>query len=201
MSRSGRKIINKFSLVFLFLGIMGISVYFLIYRANREHTQRLELIEDRVQRMEQLVTARQTYREVIYTEKKLLLADKRVLFSLIFNVEAGVRLENCRVVKQPGGGVIVYLPPVEILSIDADESSIKQYFVKEQLTPVRFSDFSTVVNEEKEQILIEARASGLENRAEANAVNGITAIFRMAQIENVTVKFSEVLSLDRKGNN
>jgi hypothetical protein len=161
----------------------------------------LELIEDRVQRMEQLVTARQTYREVIYTEKKLLLADKRVLFSLIFNVEAGVRLENCRVVKQPGGGVIVYLPPVEILSIDADESSIKQYFVKEQLTPVRFSDFSTVVNEEKEQILIEARASGLENRAEANAVNGITAIFRMAQIENVTVKFSEVLSLDRKGNN
>ena len=176
------------------------AVFF--YRQSRyQSLQTLEQLEDRVQRMERLITARQTYREVIYTERKLLLSDKRVLFSLIFTVEAGFKLENCRVEKQSDGGVIVYLPPVEILSIDADETSIKQYFAKEQFSMIRFSDFSSVIEKEKERILEEARLSGLKNRALSNGINTITSLFRLAGIDNVTVKISEILKLEKSGGN
>lgn len=152
-------------------------------------------LENRVRRMDRLVTARQTYREVFYREVKGFLTDKRVLFSVLIDVEAGIDLGKCRVESLPGDRVTVFLPPPRILSIDADESSIEQIFKKEQWAPLRYSDFSHIVEGEKERLRGEAADSGLLNRAEVNGANTITAIFRMAGIENVSVRFTELVEL------
>lgn len=175
--------------------LLSLLVFVLIGLSHREiKVERLGVIEDRIHSMEQLVSARQTYREVVYSEKKILLSDKRVLFSLIFTVEAGFPLQKCRLEKGFGNRVTLYLPPVQILSIDSDETSIKQYFVKEQWATVRFSDYVSIIEEEKERILWEARQSGILIRAESNGINTLRGIFEMADLD-VTIRYSESLGL------
>jgi len=59
-------------------------------RENRRHR-----VEDRIGSMARLVTARQTYREIFYSkDKRWGVFSKQYLFSVVFNAEAGVDMDD-----------------------------------------------------------------------------------------------------------
>jgi hypothetical protein len=147
--------------LFLLVSIMGS----LMLMDNFRRVQR----EDEIRTMARLITARQTYREVIYSRKTIFIVDKRVLFAADFTVEAGVDLEKCRLSRDRKGRMTLYLPPVEIFRIDCDETSINQFYFKEQFSTLRYSDYSAIIEEEKESIREELRQSDLIERAQNNA--------------------------------
>ncbi|MDC7224619.1 MAG: DUF4230 domain-containing protein [Spirochaetales bacterium] len=158
--------------------------------ANRMEIHRLKRLESEIQSMARLITARQTYRDVIYSEKSKILTDKRLLFSVAFTLDAGVDLEHCRIAWDRKQGKILYLPPVEIFSVDCDETSIKQYFAKEQFTSIRFSDYSLILEKEKEQLLREARQSDLIARARYNSVILLEEILSSRGGEDIHIRFA-----------
>ena len=157
---------------------------------NRNDVHRLEMLEEEIRGMSRITAARQSYREVIYSEGVRALARKEVLFSAVFSVEAGVNLEKCRFVRKRRGYTVLYLPPVEIFSVDCDETSIEQYFHYERFTRICFSDYADVLAGEKERILEEARQSDLSARAEENIKDILGGIFRSAGKEDIVIRFS-----------
>ena len=154
--------------------------------------KRLERFEDEICAMARLVTARQVYREVIYSEKKILISEKRVLFSVLFTVDAGFDLKKCRMERDWMGGVVIFLPPPEIFSIDCDETSINQYIAKEQFSTIRYSDYAEIIGEEKGRIREEASRSDLMIRAEDNARALLEEMLRSVRLGHVSIRFSEV---------
>jgi hypothetical protein len=102
--------------------------------------RRIELarLEARLAGLLELPTLEYVYRDVIYlgTTKSFLFfntVDKRLLFSLNLRVQAGLDLkQGFALIPASPSALEVRLPPARILSIDADETSIHEYFILEK---------------------------------------------------------------------
>jgi hypothetical protein len=133
-----------------------------------------------------LVTASQTYRDVIYAERRRFLADKRLLFTIDYDVTAGVDFRKGLEIRvREDGTWEVTMPAAEILEVDADDASIEEIFIKETLGTIRLSDYMPVILDEREAIRNAAEAGDLLERAEANARSAVTRILRLGGAENV----------------
>ena len=94
-------------------------------------------IERRIRTILELPTYEHVYHNVIYIgEEARFLGikhlDKRLLFSIDVTVKAGIDLQRgISITETSTGALRVGLPPPEILLVDADESSIREYFAKE----------------------------------------------------------------------
>ncbi|MDC7220920.1 MAG: DUF4230 domain-containing protein [Spirochaetales bacterium] len=173
-------------ILLLFLFLAGGAAF----SRDRSETVRLETLENEIQSMAKLITGKQVYREVIYLEKGRFLTDKRVLFSVEYVLKAGIDLEKCRIEKRRREGVILYLPPVEIFHIDCDESTIEEYFLKEQLGRIKLSDYDSLIEEEKVRLREEALASDFRTRAKIQAADILEELL-LSFDEPVTLRFSE----------
>jgi hypothetical protein len=97
----------------------------------------VEEIERRVRTILELPTYEHVYHNVIYLgEEARFLGikhlDKRLLFSVNVAVRAGIDLRKGVHIEGTSTGTFrIGLPPPEILLVDADESSIREYFAKE----------------------------------------------------------------------
>lgn len=150
-------------------------------------------MEQKIQSMQELVTVNQVFRDVIYREEKRFISDKRVLFSIEFHLKAGVPLDNARVNFNAQGIPVVHLPAARILSVDADESSIEQIFVREQFSQIHQSDYMEVLIKEKERLEVEALERGILSEAEAQLKLILQPLFRMAGYSNVLFEIEESL--------
>lgn len=180
------------SLIFLFI-LAGIL---LLLNSGRlpwgRNLQTLQM-EQKIQSMQELVTVNQVFRDVIYREEKRFISDKRVLFSIEFHLKAGVPLDNARVNFNAQGIPVVHLPSARILSIDADERSIEQIFVREQFAQIHQSDYMEVLIKEKERLEQEALERGILSEAEAQLKLILQPLFRMAGYSEVLFQIEESL--------
>jgi len=167
--------------------IFSVPVVLLVFLLSLElRDKKIEEAANKIRRLEELVTARQIYRNVIYTEvKESLIVDKRSLFTINYIVTAGVDLSSGFTLKADGNRIVVTYPYPKILSIDADESSIDEYFALERFGKIRQSDYLNKVYDERERIRSEALGSELLERADRNLQNLISGILHDRGIEEI----------------
>ena len=118
------------SLVLIIIGVL------FFYLSLEYRDRKFETYSDRIKKLEELVTARQIYRNVIYTEiKENFIVDKRSLFTIDYIVTAGVDFSGGVKIDAQNSAVRVTYPYPEILSVDADESTIDEYFSLQRFGP------------------------------------------------------------------
>jgi len=167
--------------------VFSVPVVLLVFLLSLEwRDNKIEEAAHKIRSLEELVTARQIYRNVIYTEvKESLIVDKRSLFTINYVVTAGVDLSSGISLKAAGNQIVVTYPYPKILSIDADESSIDEYFALERFGKIRQSDYLDKVYDERERIRTEALGSELLERADRNLQNLISRVLHDRGIENI----------------
>lgn len=182
-----RKKVSYTPLYYLLFALPVVAIIFLVSLEIRD--KKLESVNDRIRNLEELVTARQVYRNVIYTEvKENLIVDKRSLFTINYIVTAGSDLSGGVSIKSSESGLVLTYPYPEILSIDADEGSIDEYFALERFGKLKQSDYLNIVFDEKDRIHREALESRILERADRNLQNLIKGILSEAGMTEVSFR-------------
>ena len=115
------------------------------------------------------------YREVIYLgmESSFLgirTQDKRLLFAVDMRVLAGVPLaEGFELMPRGAGRIDVLLPEARILMIDADEKSIRQFFLLERGGTITHTEYYEEIEAGKEAVRRDALDRGILIKAGDNA--------------------------------
>lgn len=148
--------------------------------------RKLEAYGERIRNLEEIVTARQIYRNVIYTEiKENLIVDKRSLFTIEYIVSAGVDLSTGVTISVSDNAVHISYSYPQVLGIDADESSIDEYFSLQRFGKLKQSDYLNIIYDEKERIEADSLNGGLLERADKNLQNLISGILKDSGINKV----------------
>ena len=153
-----------------------------------------EQLEMSVREILELPTYEQVYRDIVYVGEKqkvlfITTIDKEVLFSIDIRVQAGVKNTDLIDVEITGNNengmktAVVYIPDTEILLVDADESSIEQYFLKEKGEEISRLEYYDEINRKKDTIIQSAIDSGLLEQANTNARTLISSFLLLAGIE------------------
>lgn len=144
-------------------------------------TQRIDFdtarIEQELNDLLELHTYEHIYRDVVYfgEETRFLgirTGENRVLFSIDIEVRAGVDLGSGFSVRQDRAvpeRLYVQLPEAQILSVDADESSIHEYFIYDRRSEIGLLDLTSQLGEVKSRIEADAIERGILDKAQANA--------------------------------
>lgn len=141
---------------------------------------RAQLIESRAEEsitsVLTLHTAEFVYREVVYFGEQnsifgiIPLNDRRILFSVDISVRAGMNLQDrLEVSLGPGQVLNIHLPPGEILYSDVDETTIHQYFIREQGRSISWLEVQDVMGDVKNELEMDAMERGIIARAERKA--------------------------------
>lgn len=145
-------------------------------------------VERRVRDLLELHTYEHVYRDIVYfgEERSFLFfrtMDRRLLFSVNFRVRAGIDLSTgLRLIPDATDPTRLYvrLPAPRILLVDADESSIRQYFVREQGGRITWLEYADQLERAGERIREEAIARGILDQAERNAVRVLENFLALA---------------------
>ncbi|MFP4180648.1 MAG: DUF4230 domain-containing protein [Spirochaetaceae bacterium] len=155
------------------------------------------LVERSVRSILELPTYEHIYHNIIYIgeEARFLWIkhlDKRLLFSIDITVQAGIDLtKGVTVTPAAAGGMRIGLPPPEILLVDAEESSIRQYISRE--FGGRFSrlEFYDEIDHSKEQTLQDALENGILDISAARAQALVENILSSLEIDGGYVYFRD----------
>lgn len=155
---------------------------------DRQPAPELPAVETKIRRLLSLPTAEHEYRDIVYIDSSrsflfIPTSSKRLLFSIIIRVQAGIDLSRGFSLV-PGGAdgrqrITVRLPRPEILLVDADEESIYQYFVREQGDRVRLLEFGDEIAKLKTRVEDDAVSRGILERAELNAKSILERFLRL----------------------
>lgn len=177
-----------------------ISIYLLInYKTKKSEDNK---IFNQIENIEELVTAKQIYREILYSKETkdflwLTLSNKEFLISINYIVTAGIDLSKGYSVSRKNKIITITLPKAEILTIDADDASIKEYFVKERFSELYMDDYFSMIQDSKEDILKGDAIESLLQDSERNAKDVLGTLLHLSGI-HVEIKFSDstIRSLD-----
>lgn len=165
---------------------------------KRIETKNLELS---LKNILELPAYEQIYRDIVYVgeQRKVLFfttSDKEVLFSIDIRVQAGIRnaglieLEITGTAEDGRKVAAVSVPRAEILLVDADESSIEQYFIKEKGDVISRLEYYDEINRKKEELVNYAISKGLLKQADINAQQLIRSFLELSNI--VVGEFREI---------
>lgn len=192
--------ISPLEILLLILSLLLIAASVYIFTGGQDRVSRTEVLEYRLRELRQLQTVSQTFRSVIYVEEKnFWRGNKQVLFTLEYVVTAGVDFsEGLQIRENPDGSIHVRMPGAEIFSSDADEATIKQMFLQEQvlLNPIRMSDYIPQVIAQGEANKQAALKGGILDLAEANARLAVMRILNLGELENVSFDVNRELLAD-----
>lgn len=170
------------------VALAAVSVAVFNAPRDRQPTPELPAIETKIRRLLSLPTAEHEYRDIVYIDSSrsflfIPTSSKRLLFSIIIRVQAGLDLSRGFSLV-PGGAdgrrrITVRLPRAEILLVDADEDSIYQYFVREQGDRVRLLEFGDEIAKLKDRVKADAVNRGILERAERNARSMLERFLRL----------------------
>lgn len=160
---------------------------------SREPPMETVEVERRIRDLLQLHTQEHVYRDIVYfgEERSFLFfrtMDRRLLFSVNFRVRAGIDLsEGLRIIPDSvdPGRLYIRLPAAEILLVDADETSINQYFLREQGGRITWLEYSDQLEGARERIRQEAIDRGILEQAEQTAVRVLRNFFALAGFSSV----------------
>jgi len=142
------------------------------------------------------------YRDIVYiAEQASFLGikhrDTQLLFAVDVRLQAGIDLRRGFSVETISAGQVnITLPSPEILLIDADESSIHQYFKREFGGEINRLDYYDEISRSKERIQADAVSRGVLVQAGENAASIITSSLKQAGISKVNIVFSNDTSRD-----
>ncbi len=150
-------------------------------------------LEEKVESILELHTFEHIYRDLVYfgEERRLLgitTMNRAVLFSIDIRVTAGMDLSDGMQITADRTNrerLYVRLPPAEILAVDADESSINEYFIRERGGRIGFLELSDQLEAVKERTAEDAIERGILNEAEANGRTVIREFLRLAGFPEV----------------
>jgi hypothetical protein len=157
-----------------------------------DETADFDTLENRVREILDLPTFEHVYRDIIYLgeEKKFLnfipTMEKRLLFAIDVHVQAGIDLsDGIKLAPGEKGEITVYLPPAKILLIDADESSITQYFATAWGGEIERLDYYDEIGAAKEEIRTDAIRRGILTKAGENGQKLLTNFLNLAGFPTV----------------
>jgi hypothetical protein len=156
-------------------------------------------LERRVSKILRLHSYEHVYRDIVYfgEERSFLFfktMDRRLLFSVDIIVQAGVDLDEgvelWRDEERPER-IVVQLPPPRILLVDADESSIHQYFSRDRGGEVGWLEYGAEIEAVKERVREDALERGILEKAERNARGVVSNFFELSGFEEVVFRPSD----------
>mgnify|MGYP002875598881 CR=1 FL=1 len=163
---------------------------------SRVQEQSLADVRARIERLRVLSTASFRYRDIVYYDQRtrilgLPAGQQEVLFAVEMDVRAGVDLSRGFTVSIDGDRrrALVTLPQPEVLRVDADEASIRQYLVRERLGRLDWLDVSEEVEAAKERNRGDAVSRGLLDRARTQSERVIRGLLMEAGFPSVEIRF------------
>ena len=176
----------------IFSLILVICAVLFLFFSLEYRDRKLESYSDRLRNLEEMVTARQIYRNVIYTEiKENFIVDKRSLFTIDYIVTAGVDFSDGIKIDVENSSIRVSYPYPEIISIDADESSIEEYFTLQRFGKLKQSDYLNLLYDEKIRIKEDALKAGILERADKNLQRLISGILKEGGIQKIEFDYTK----------
>lgn len=177
------------SLSLLLLMILSALFYNLLYKPERELKLRAKLEE-----ISNLTTGVEKYREVIYSKTTgdifwIPIKNKEILFSIDYKLQTGIDLTKGYKIFFHRDYTEIRLPHSDVLSIDADDLSIKEYFVKERFSSISRDDYFSIINETKKQLVHNESITKILEESDRKAKNTIESLFEISG-DNVLVTFS-----------
>ncbi len=150
-------------------------------------------LERQLESVLELHTYEHIYRDLVYFgEQRTFLfiktVDRAVLFSVDIRVRAGIDLSQgvrLEVDRTAADRVTVRLPEATILSVDADETTIREYFLREQGARIGLLEISGQLEGAKERIAAEAIERGILAEAQANARRLVRGLLEMAGFREI----------------
>ncbi len=169
-----------------------------------ENSSRLKptAVERQIKAVLELPTYEYVYRDIIYISDQaeflgIRHRDKQLLFAVDVHLQAGIDLTKGVTVKpaasRPGEprGLSITLPTPEILVIDADETSITQYFKKEFGGEISRLEYYDEISNSKAQIRRDALERGILTQASENAASVVRSLLQSQGIERVVIAFQD----------
>jgi hypothetical protein len=165
--------------------LLGLS----LYKNLTPRREPVTILENKIREIQELALVRQVYRDVIYARAGGMFTSE-ILFSIDYHIVAGMNFSRgVAIEEKEDGSLLVRLPEPEILSIDADDNSITQYYIKESFRAVRQSDYMSLIVSEKEELTAAAIDSGILLRAKRNGELLLVRIFRLSGYETVRFEY------------
>ncbi len=179
--------ISSFEIILIILALILVAAGVFLIIGGKEPVSHTDVMEQRLRELRQLKTVSQTYRSVIYMEEKnFWRGNKQVLFTLEYLVTAGVDFSKGLEIRElPDDVIQVRMPPAEIFSSDADETSINQMFLREQtlLNPVRMGDYMPQVIAQGEANRQAALDNEILSHAEAKARLAVIRVLKLGEFD------------------
>ena len=150
-------------------------------------------MQEQIESLLELHTYEHIYRDLVYfgEEQSFLgipTVDRAVLFSVDIRVRAGMDLADGVVLtadRTSPDRIYVRLPNPEILTVDADESSIEEYFIRERGGSVGLLELSEQLEGAKARTAEEAVRRGILEQADANARRIVRGFLNLAGFSEV----------------
>ena len=186
------------------LFLLPAAALFLISLAACTGEERLSIedVEDHIREILTLPTYEHVYRDIVYVGEEasflgiesLKTVDRKTLFAIDVIVQGGIDLNEGVLLEDPGdGSITVKLPPARVLSIDADENSIHQYFSKDKRNRISFLQYYDEIDRKKIFLEEDAIARGLLVKAEENAHRLIANFLNLAGFDDVNFEVNRRL--------
>jgi hypothetical protein len=145
-------------------------------------------VEEQLRSLLQLHTYEYIYRDVVYfgEERRFLgirTVDRAVLFAIDIQIRAGIDLDNGLTLSRDRSSrdrIYVQMPAAEVLAVDADESSIREYFIREHGGRIGLLELTGQLDEVKERSREDAIDRGILERAQENAQAIIRRFLQLA---------------------
>ncbi len=181
-------------IIIFIITLIILSITLLISLNIERHKKEQKVVLNKIEQLQQLVTAKQIYREVIYSKETkdflwIPLKNKEFLFALDYTITAGIDISKGFKVEDRDGYKLITLPRAEIFSIDADDTSIKEYFIKQRFSKLNRDDYFQLIKESKLSILSGNSIDVLLNESEENAKELLKSLLQVSDII-VEVEFS-----------
>lgn len=179
--------------IFIIIIIISTLILLSYFYLKKRRTIEEEIVYSKILQMQELATAKQIYKEIIYSQTTgdflwLPVSKKEFLISLDYSVTAGIDIKKGYRITRNRGFILITLPKGEILSIDALDTSIKQYFVKERFSSINKEDYFRPINESKKSILEGEEVKNLIIQCEENAAHILISLLKLTGI-NARVEF------------
>lgn len=166
-----------------------------ILSCTPQHNPSKPVIENQIRGILDLPTIEYIYREIIYVGQEARFLgikhlDKRLLFSIDLIINAGIDLtKGIEIRNVIDGSLQIILPEPEILTIDADEGSIQQFFIKEWGDKISHLDYYDEIVHSKKNIETDAIERDILIKAKNNAEEMILKILSVYGLQKVTFQW------------
>ena len=157
----------------------------------------------RIESLGRLITAEYVYRDVIYVGQQtrflgIPTGQADLLFSVEIRVVAGLDLlrRAAQVERTPDGTIFVTLPAAEILTVDADESTIEQYFARARLAQLDWLTVGDNMRVVKDAVRDDAITRGIVERAQRNAESLVRGLLGSLTEGSVQIRFAPPRALE-----